>query len=77
MKWITEFCHTEQTMTHDFNEHVKVITSFRDNKVSLIRFGTPIATYDIDEFTVTDYADMLTRIAIDAQKLHELQEVQG
>ena len=77
MQWTTEFNTAEQTMTHTFNDHVKMVASFKDNKVSLVRFGKPLASYILDTFSLPDYKEMLILIAKDAQALLELQEVQG
>lgn len=72
MSWTTNFNHTENTMTHEFNKDVKVITNFKTNKVDLIRFGERLSTYELDNFNVPDYTAMLHRIEVDARVLASL-----
>jgi len=77
MNWTTKFNHKDDTMTHEFSSVATLVTNFKTGEVYLMSLGMKIATYDLNHFTVEDYAKMLSRISADAEKLQELQEVEG
>jgi len=73
--WKTTFETVENTMTHVFNDRVKVILNFELGIVITIRDGEPIDKFKCDEMGIDEYETFLLGISKSAalldQKSHE------
>ncbi len=72
--WETEFNQAKQTITHVFNERVKVVLDQKEQIIELYKDSEIIQKCFIDDnYTVTQYHHYLETIAQSANELKELE----
>ncbi|MCL1933278.1 MAG: hypothetical protein FWF53_05670 [Candidatus Azobacteroides sp.] len=67
--WKTTFETAENTMTHVFNDRVKIILNFALKIIITVRDGEAIDKFECDEMTINEYETFLIGTAKNAALL--------